>query len=113
MRWEQADLPVELPAYVSDLSRALQTTQAWIATGGIVEQVVVAAPPTLSQPLVSSDGESEFGISDAELPSPQQVVSKVRQSDKVEHVLDKGVWVATGAMQRGGRIFIKASVSFL
>ena len=59
---------------------------------------MVAAPPTLSQPLVSSDGESELGISDTELPSAQQVVSKVRQSDKVEHVLDKGVWVATGTM---------------
>jgi len=98
LRWEWADLPVELPAYVSNLSRALQTTQAWIAAGGIVEQVVVAAPPTLSQPLVSSDGKSELGISDAELPSPQQVVSKVHQLDKVEHVLDKGVWVATGTM---------------
>jgi len=72
---------------------------AWIAAGGIVEQVVVAPPPTLSQPLPPSDGKLEVGVSDEELPSPQQLVPKVGQSDKVEHTLDKGLWAGTGATQ--------------
>ena len=66
-------------------------------TGGIIVNVVAAAPPTLPQPMAPSDGESEVWISNEELPSPRQVVSKVRQSDNMEHVLDKGVWAMTGA----------------
>jgi len=46
--------------------------QVWIASGGIIENVVVVAPPTLPQPVAPSDGESEVRISDEELP-----VSKV------------------------------------
>ena len=62
-------------------------------SGGIIENVVVVAPPTLPQPVAPSHGESEVEISDRELP-----VSKVRQLDEVEHMLDKGLWVGTGAM---------------
>jgi len=75
--WEHIDPPLELPDYVSDLSWALQDTLALIAAGGIVEQVVVVPPPTLSQPPPPSDGESEAGVSDEELPFPQQLVPKV------------------------------------
>ena len=46
-------------------------------------------------------------MSDGEVP-----VSKVQWSDKVEHMLDKGLWVGTGAMRRGWKIFVKVSCSF-
>src|SRR5882724_10239523 len=78
--WERIDPPWELLDYISDLSWALQDMGAWIAAGGIVEQVVVAPPLTLSQPPPPSDGESEAGVSDEELPSPQQLVLKVQRS---------------------------------
>jgi len=71
--------------------------EAWIASGGVVEQVVVAAPLTLPRPPASSDSKSEVRVSDEDLPSPWQLTSKVQQSDNVEHILDKGVWVVTGA----------------
>ena len=96
--WEWVNPPWELPNYVGDLSWALQDMGAWIAAGRIIEQVVVAPPLTLSQPSAPSDGESEVGVSDEELPSPQQLVPKVQQSDAVEHSLDKGLWAGTGAM---------------
>ena len=47
LHWEQVDPPWELPIYVSKLVQTLQDTEAWIASGGVVKQVVVAAPPTL------------------------------------------------------------------
>ena len=72
-------------------------TKAWIVSGGVIEHIVVVAPPTLPRPLAPSDGESEVGASDEELPSPQCLISKVRQSDKVEHTLNKGLWVGTRA----------------
>jgi len=99
--WERVDPPWELPASVDQLMRALQETQAWIALGGIVESVVVVAPPTLSRPDLS-DGESEVMTSDGEPP-----VSKIKQSDEVEHSLDKGLWAGTGATRRGWQIFVK------
>src|SRR5882724_6300655 len=98
---------------MGNLMQALQDTKAWIATGGIVEQVVVAAPPTLPLPLGPNDGKSKVGVSDEELPSPHRLVSKVRRLDDVEHVLDKGVWAGTGAARRGGRIFVKVRVFLL
>ena len=52
--WEWADPPWELPTYVGDLTQALQGTKAWIAFSGVVEQVVVVAPPTLPRPLAPS-----------------------------------------------------------
>jgi len=85
--------------------RALQETQAWIVSGSIVESVMVVAPPTLPQPALS-DGESKVAMSDGELP-----VSKVQQSDEVEHTLDRGLWVGTRAMQQGWKIFVKVSRS--
>ena len=51
--------------------------KAWITSGGIVKQVVVAAPLTLPHPLAASDDESEVGVSDEELPSPCRLISKV------------------------------------
>ena len=90
--WERVDPPWELPTSVDQLVHALQETQAWIASGGIVESVVVVAPPTLSRPDLS-DGKSEVATSDREPP-----VSKVKWSDEVEHSLDKGLWAGTGAM---------------
>src|SRR5882724_3180617 len=110
LRWEHVDPPWMLPDDVGILVRALQDTKAWIASGGIVEQVVVAPPLTLPLPLGPNDGKSEVGVSDEELPSPRRLVSKVRRSDNVEHILDKGVWAGTGAMRRGGRIFVKVRV---
>ena len=86
---------------------------AWIASGGAVEQEVVTPPPTLPRPLAPSDGESEVGVSDTELPSPRQIVPKVRQADDIEHSLDKGLWVGTGATRRGWRIFVNVHSSFL
>src|SRR5882724_1634330 len=92
------------------IARALQDMKAWIASGGIVEQVVVVAPPTLPLPLGPNNGESEVRVSDEELPSPRRLVSKVRWSDNVEHILNKGVWAGTGATRWGGRIFVKVRV---
>ena len=63
----------------------------WIASGGVVEKVVVAAPLTLPQPPASSDSESKVRASNNELPSPWQLISKVQQLDNVEHILDKGL----------------------
>src|SRR5882724_12827726 len=96
--WERVDPPWELPDSVGQLVRALQEMQAWIASGGIVESVVVAAPPTLPRPALS-DSESEVAMSDGEVP-----VSKVQRLDEVEHTLDKGLWVGTGATWRGWKI---------
>ena len=95
--WEHVDPPWELPDYVGGLSRALQDTGAWIASGGIIKQVVVAPPLTFPLLVAPSDGESKVGVSDAELPSPFQIVPKVHQADDVEHTLNKGLWVGTGA----------------
>src|SRR5882724_8475742 len=66
-------------------------------------------PPTLPPPLAHSDGESKVGVSDAELPSPHQIIPKVHQADDVEHTLDKGLWVGTGAMRQGWRIYVGVS----
>jgi len=63
----------------------------------IVNGAAMTAPLTLPKLPTVSDGESEVGASDKDLPSPWQLISKVQQSDDVEHILDKGVWVATGA----------------
>src|SRR5882724_11114537 len=52
LHWECVDPPWELPDYVGDLARALQETGAWIASGSVIEQVVVAPPPT-PPPLVA------------------------------------------------------------
>ena len=111
LHWERVDPPWELPDYVSDLAQALQVTNAWIASGGIIGQVVVVDPQALPQPSVLSEGESEVRTSDEECPSSCQPVSKVWQSDDVEHILDKGVWAATGAKHKGWRIFIKVNLS--
>ena len=98
MHWEHIDPPWELPDYIGDLSQALQVMGAWIGSGGVVEQEVVAPPPTLPRPLAPSDGEAEVGVSDTELPSPRQIIPKVCQADDIEHTLDKGLWVGTGVM---------------
>ena len=111
MRWECVDLPWELPDYISDLARVLKHMQASVASGGIVEQAVVAIPLTLPPPRDLSDGESKVGVS--ELPSPHKLVPKVRQADNVEHPLDKGLWVGTGAMRRGWEIYVNINFPFL
>ena len=54
--------------------------------------------------MIPSDSESEVGVSNGELP-----VSKVRQSDEVEHTLDKGLWSGTGATWQGWKVFVKVS----
>jgi len=87
--------------------------QAWVTSGGIVEQAVVAIPPTLPPPRDLSDGESEVGVSNAELPSPHKLVPKVHQADNVEHPLDKGLWVGTGTMRRGWEIYVNVNFPFL
>ena len=93
--------------------QALQDTEAWIASSGVVEKAVVVTPPTLPQPMVPSDGEPEVGASDAELPFPHKIVPKVRQADDMEHPLDKGLWVGTGAMRREWQIYVNVILSFL
>ena len=74
MQWEQADPPWELPKYVSNLMWDLQETKAWIATSGAA--VMMNMEPARTMPLMilkpsaQSDGESEIGMSDEELPTP-------------------------------------------
>jgi len=75
--------------------QALQVKKEWIAAGGVVKKVVVAAPLTLPSPQAPSDGKSEVRASNKELLSHKQVVSKVQQSDDMEHALNKGVWAVT------------------
>ena len=67
------------------------------------------APLTLPQPAAPSNGEYEVGASDTELPFPRQIVPKVHQAIDVEHTLDKGLWVGTGAKQQGRKIYIGVS----
>jgi len=67
------------------------------------------APPNSPSPLAPSDSKSEVGVSNTELPSPHQIVSKVCQVDDVEHTLNKGLWVGTGATRQGWKIFIKVN----
>ena len=98
-----------LPDYVGNLAQALQVTGAWIALGGIIPREVVAPPPTGLRPSVPSDGESKVGVSNSELPSPQQVIPKVHKADDIEHTLDKGMWVGTGATRHGWKIFVDVS----
>jgi len=66
----------------------------------------------LPRPPAVSDGKSEVRASDVELPSPQQVVPKVRLSDDVEHILDKGAWASTPAVHQGWKIYVKVSHLF-
>ena len=66
-------------------------------------------PPTDPTLPVPSDGESEVGASDEELPTPKRLLSKVWQSDEVEHVLDKGAWATTLATHVGWKIFVDVS----
>jgi len=76
-----------------------------------VEQVVVAAPPTLPRPLVLNDGESKVGPPMINFLLLAGSFPKVRRSDNVEHVLNKGVWAGTGATRWGWRIFVKVRAS--
>jgi len=95
---------------------ALEETQAWIMSGGIAKPVTAAPlwiiPPTDLTLPPPSDGESEVGASDEELPTPKCLLSKVWLLDKVEHMLDKGPWAATPAMCIGWKIFIDTSWAF-
>jgi len=81
--------------------------QAWITTDGAAGPATVEPvrimPPTNSRPLVTSDNESKVRVSDKELPTLQSIMSKVWQ---VEHVLDKGAWVAMPAKCHGWEIYI-------
>ena len=92
--------------------QALLDMKVWITSGGVIEQVAVATLPTAPQPMAPSNSESKVGASDAELPSPRQVIPKVCQVDNMEHTLDKGLWVGTGATQWGWNVFVNVSFSF-
>jgi len=83
-----------------------------ITSSRLNEKAVVETPLTLPQPMAPSNGKSEVGASDAELPSPRQVIPKVCQVDNMEHTLDKGLWVGTGATQWGWNVFVNVSFSF-
>jgi len=86
--------------------------QAWIKTGGIATPMTIGPPPTLARLLDVSNGESKVGTSNHEdLPSQKQLMSKVQLLDKVEHILDQGLWAATPAMCQGWKIFIDVSQS--
>src|SRR5882724_9685724 len=96
--------------------QSLEETQAWIASGGVAAPVVMAPlwnlPPTDPTLPAPSDGESEVGALDEELLTPKRLLSKVRRSDRVEHVLDKGVWATTPAMCIRWKIFVDVSRTF-
>jgi len=92
--------------------QALLDMKVWITSGGVIEQVAVATLPTAPQPMAPSNSESKVGASDAELPSPRQVIPKVHHVDDMEHTLNKVFWVGTGAMRRGWKIFVNVSFSF-
>ena len=55
------------------------------------------------QPLILSNGKSDVGGSDVDLPTPKRLLPNVQQADDVEHVLDKGAWVTMPATHWGGR----------
>ena len=87
---------------------------SWIMTGVVAVPATAALPgidplPHM-QPLIPSDRESEVGGSDTELPMSKQLLSKVRQADNIEHMLDKGEWATTPAMHRGWEIFVDVSL---
>jgi len=63
-----------------------------------------------TQPLIPSDGESEVGGSDADLPMPKRLLPKVWQAYDIEHMLDKGAWATMPATRQGGEIFIDVSL---
>ena len=110
--WEHVNPPWVLPNYVGKLAQALQDMKAWITTSEVAASATVVTVPT--SPNHASDGESEVGVSNKELPTPRKVLPKVRQTDEVEHVLDKGLWAAMPATHWGWQIFIKVSyVRFL
>jgi len=71
---------------LANLRGSLEETQVWIASGGVAAPVVMAPlqnlPPTNPTLPAPSDGESEVGASDEELPDPQRLLSKVRRSDE-------------------------------
>jgi len=106
--WEQADLPWFLPAYVSEFSPSLAVNRTWIMKGA-----TMTAPSTLPKPPAMSDGKSEVRASNVELLSLQQVVLKVRLSDDVRHILDKGAWAATPVVCQGWKIYVKLSCLFI
>ena len=114
MRWERANPPWELPDYVRDLARAFEQTQSWISTGGVAAPAIAVLPgvdPLLQmQPLILSDGESEVGGSDADLPTPKRLLPKVQRADDIKHVLDKGAWATTPALCQGWEIFVDVTL---
>ena len=114
LRWERVNPPWVLPNYFSELAQALKDMKAWITTGGMAASVPMATGVT-APPNHASDGESKFGMSDVELLTPQNLLSKVRRADKVEHMLNKGLWAVTPATHRGWQIFIDvgSALSFL
>jgi len=113
MQWERADLPWELPDYIGKFAQALKETQAWITTGGVAAPATEAplqmVPPTNLTLPAPSNGKSEVSVSDKELLTPKCLLSKVQQVDDIEHVLDKGAWVAMLAMHWGWEIFVEVS----
>ena len=102
LRWEQADPhwvpPGSPPTYIGEFLWNIDINWTWIANGA-----TMTVPLPLPRPLVTSDGKSKVVPSDVELLFPQQVVLKVRLSDDMEHILDKGTWAATLLCTRDGR----------
>ena len=109
LEWMLADPPWELPNYVGNFGHDLKETWAWIMTGGAVLGTMVPMTPTIPRPLGTSNSESKVSVSNGELPSPRQAMSKVWLANDVKHTLDKGVWEATPATHRGWRIFMEVS----
>ena len=91
----------------------LQEMQAWIMMGGAAAPVTIVPmrimPLTDPKPPALSDSKSEVGVSNEELPTLQQVLSKVWQVDDINHMLYKGVWAMTPATCRGWEIFVQVS----
>ena len=82
-------------------------------SGGVAAPVVMvplqSLPPTDPTLPAPSDSESEVSASDEELLTPKRLLSKVRLSDEVEHMLDKGVWAMTPVTCIGCKIFVDVS----
>jgi len=109
LHWEHTNSPWDLPAYFGQFSCSLAVNWTWITNGGSI--TVPSPPPRLA---ASSEDESEVVApdEDEELPSLQQVVLKVQQSDDMKHVLNKGPWVATPVVHQGWKVFIHVSHCF-
>src|SRR5882724_5759883 len=106
LQWEQANPPWVLPTYVGKFSQSLDFNRTWSVNDGAMTVLPLPRPPA------ASDGKYKVGVSDVELPSPQQVVPKLQQLENMKHVLNKGPWVVTPVVHQRWKVFIEVSCWF-